>query len=98
MIPAVRELAVAGSCGALGVIACAVFRIRLLAVAVALGIAVVAAAAMPGSPSPLVTYVGRVTRPLAQTLPGVPVGDVLGVGLVFFGATALVCVHRRRVI
>jgi hypothetical protein len=97
MIPAVREVVTAAMCGALATAACAVLRMRLLAVLASVAACVILAAMLPDSASPLVPYVGRVARLVAADAPWVPIRDALAVSALLWWAAALVVVRRRRV-
>ncbi len=97
MVPASREIVMAALCGALATAACAVLRMRLLALFASVAACVILAALIPGSTSPLIPYAGRAARLAAVDVPWVSIRDVLAVSALLWWAAALVAVRRRRV-
>jgi hypothetical protein len=77
--------------------AAAVVRTRLFAVPLAAGAGALVAATLPGSASPLVSFLGKVARFLTTNLPEVSVHTLMAAVAALLWVSALVVVRRRRV-
>lgn len=101
LAPGLREAAMAALGGALGVLAGALLRVRVLATLTALAGCALVAAYLPQSSSLVVPYLVEAVRFIVRAVPAVTYASasalLLAVPLVTLALAALLTIHRRRI-